>query len=540
MNTIFYNGKCFSQDNSYPYCSALAVKNDVIIAMGNDDEILSLTTPKTYIIDLQGRLILPGFIDSHVHLLFYAHQANLINLSNVNNFSQAKNLISKKIPWAEKNGQWLQGIGFNQYFWYDKIMPTRKDLDSISTAIPITIRRACYHISVCNTKALEIIGLIDENKNDTKFNMGFYADGSPNGIIKEESQELISKALPPQSIEEIEEMIIRGCNDAASCGITELQSDDFMMIPGDNGESIMNIYKKLSLNNQLPIRIYQQCLLWEKNNLLSFLKKGHMTGDDFGLYRIGPLKLISDGSLGAHTAYMKEPYENDPYTCGVLNYTDEELYSICKLAHNAGMQIAIHSIGNGSLEQVLKTYRIIQLENPRTNCRHGVVHCQIMDSKQQDSFKKQTILAYVQPVFIRSDMDIVDDCVGKKLGASSYNWRRFEDLGVHQICSSDCPVESFNILSNIEYAVTRTDFETNRCWHPENAVTLEEAIKMFTIEGAYASFSENIRGTLTVGKKADLVILSKDIFEIPANEIHTTMVDLTMVNGKTVYTRQNQ
>ena len=234
---------------------------------------------------------------------------------------------------------------------------------------------------------------------------------------------------------------------------------------------------------------------------------------------------------------MRKPYLNEPGTCGLARYTDEQLYEICKTAHNNGMQLAIHCIGDASLEQALNALKKLQLDYTRTNCRHGIVHCQIMDNKQHDMFHELNLLAYVQPIFLRCDMNIVDECVGSELAKQSYNWRRYEDTGVHQSGGSDCPVEAFDILPNIEYAVTRTNPDTGKSWYPENKVTLKEAIRIFTYEGAYASFSESIRGSLSVGKYADLVVLDKDIFEVPENQIHNINVDITMVGGKIAYSR---
>lgn len=538
MDTIFYNGKIYTEDRAYPICSAVAVKNGVIVALGEDEEILMMADADTEKIDLAGRLMLPGFVDTHLHMLFYAQEASLIDLTDCKSYDDVKRLCAERVDWAQANDKWVQGTGFNQDDWDEKIIPTRKDLDQITEEVPLTIRRTCHHVTVCNTKAMETMGLMGEKEDVTQINMGFFEDGSPNGILKEDSQNAVTDALPLPNKEEIKKLILFGCNRAAAQGITELHSDDFMLIPGEAGEKVMEAYRELSEAGELPIRIYQQCMLWGKDLLQQFIDKGHRTGESYGFYRVGPLKIVTDGSLGAHTAYMRKPYANDPQTKGKANYTDEQLYEMCKLAHDHGMQIATHCIGDGSLQQILDAYEKVQMENPRTDCRHGVVHCQIMDEEQQDQFRKQNLLAYVQPVFVRYDMNIVDDCVGSDLAKTSYNWRRFEDLGVHQSGGSDCPVEKFDILPNIEYAVTRTNRELQKSWYPENAVTLEEAVKLFTYEGAYASFAENVRGSITVGKYADLVVVDKDIFEIPVEEIHTATVVMTMVNGRVAYKRQ--
>lgn len=533
MDTIFYHGNIYTQDPACPKCSALAIKNGIIIALGNDEDILSMATGRTKLINLNGHLMMPGFVDTHMHVMFYAQLAGMIDLSRARSFEDVRRLFADKITEnsADKD-KWVQGIGFNQDTWDIKQVPTRRDLDLISTEIPITIRRACYHITVCNTKAMEIMGLMKEQQESTTVNMGFYPDGTPNGLLNEDSQNLVSNALPLPSLEDLQQMILSACQDAAAQGITEIHTDDFTVIPGDWGRTIMAAYTTLSKDNKLPVRIYQQCSLWDMDSLKNFLSAGYCTGDDFGFYRIGPLKLIADGSLGAHTAWMRKPYKNAPDTCGSPNMSDDEMYSLMKYAHDRGMQIATHCIGDASLEQALNTYERIQLENPRSDCRHGIVHCQIMDSAQQDRFQKQNILAYVQPIFLRSDMHIVDDCIGAENSSQTYNWRRYVDLGVHMSGGSDCPVEPFDILPNLAYAVTRTNPDTGESWHTENGLTLEEAVKMFTAEGAYTSFAEKIRGSLSVGKCADMVVLDKDIFNIPSSEIHTAKVLLTMVGGK--------
>lgn len=535
MDTIFYHGNFYTGDQFVPHCQAIAVKNGVILALGQDKDILPLASDTTKCIDLQGKFVLPGFTDSHMHLLFYAQLADMADLSKAGSFQDVKEICRSHIPQAAAEHKWVQGIGFNQDFWSEKRIPTRLDLDEISADVPITIRRACCHITVCNTPAMIAMGLMGEKRETTSINMGFFAEGTPDGTLREDSQNLISAVLPVPSQAGIESMILRACRQAAAKGITEIHSDDFQFIPGGYGDAIVAAYRHLSETGQLPVRIYQQCALWDLPSLEHFLEQGYRTGMSFGHYRLGPLKLICDGSLGAHTAWMRAPYQNDPSTCGKSNMTDEEIIALCQTAHDHNMQIAVHCIGDAALEQALSTLETVQCRNPRTDCRHGIVHCQIMDPAQQLRFQHNNLLAYIQPVFLRSDMHIVDDCVGTALGSQSYNWRRFADLHVHMSGGSDCPVEPFDILPNLEYAVTRTNPDTGVSWHAEHSLTLEEAIAAFTKEGAYASFSENIRGTLSVGKYADLVVLSQNLFSIPPSEIHTAEVDLTVADGKIVY-----
>ena len=261
---------------------------------------------------------------------------------------------------------------------------------------------------------------------------------------------------------------------------------------------------------------------------------GYKMKDKIGRFKFGPIKLLNDGSLGAHSAAMREEYKNDPGVKGLSLFTDEELHKIYEMSQQNGYDVVTHCIGDGSLEQVLKTVEKVIYDYPRVDCRHGVIHCQIMDEEQQERFKKFNMIAYVQPIFVKSDSNIVDDCVGPELAKQSYNWRRYIDLGVHQCGGSDCPVEPFDPLPNIYSAVTRKG-STGEAWYPENGVTLDEAIRMFTVEAAYASYEENERGTLGVGKYCDMVVLDKNLYEIDPDEIKDANVIMTVIDGEIVY-----
>lgn len=535
MNTIFYNGIIYTQDTAYPVCSAAAVKNGIITALGTNEEILQLKEKDTELIDLKGNFMVPGFTDSHLHFLFYAQEKSQIDLAGVRNFEEAVALCREHVESARRNGRWIRAAGFNQDFWEIKEMPTRGDLDRIAADVPVIMRRTCHHITVCNSKALELAGLLAERKESTCHEMGFYEDGTPNGVVREMTQNVVAEAMPPLSDREIKELIQAAAKDAARQGITEVQTDDFALIPGDCGERILNIYREMAEQDQLDVRIYEQCSVESPEGLRRFLENGHRTGESYGFFRVGPVKIIADGSLGAHTAAMMKPYRNEPSARGILNYTDEVMEELVAMAQEHHLQTAIHCIGDDALRQAVQALRKAHIKNPQGDIRHGIVHCQIMDKEQQNWFRELNLIAYIQPVFLRYDMNIVEECVGKEIAATSYNWRRFADLGVHLAGGSDCPVEKFDVLPNLEYAVTRTNPETGQSWYPENSLTVREALKAFTWEGAYASFSEQVRGTITVGKYADLTVMDRNILEIPSKEIHNAEILLTMTGGKVTY-----
>lgn len=283
------------------------------------------------------------------------------------------------------------------------------------------------------------------------------------------------------------------------------------------------------------LKYINSALSGQKEELSTFLSTENKPGKIFGRYKIGPLKVFEDGALGARTARLKDGYLNDLGKKGILIHPKEELYGLFETAHKNGMQIVTHCIGDESLEVTMDTYERVMTEYPRANPRHGIIHCQLMTEELQDRFRQLNVIAYVQPIFIESDMHIVDDCAGSELAKQSYNWRKFIDMGVHMCGSSDCPVENFDVLPNICYSVTRSNKDSSKTWYPENGITVDEAVKMFTIEGAYASFEESEKGSLSIGKYADLVVLDQDIYKIEPSAIKNVKVVMTISDGKIIY-----
>lgn len=539
MDTIFYNGKIKTMDKVSPEAEAVAVKNGIIARTGSNEEILSLGDSDTRKVDLKGKFVLPGFSDSHLHLIYYANTKRKVELSQAKSIEDVISLCQMGLERLPEGNQWLLGCGWNQDYWEVPVFPTRDDLDKISKDIPIAITRTCYHATVINSKAIEILGL---SENIPAFSNGIVETdekGQANGILRESAQNIIWNNLGAPEIEDLKNRIIDACMDAASKGITALQTDDFETFTGDTLDLIITAYKELAAEGRLPIRIYQQCLLRAPEKLQAFLDKGYKTGYESGFYKIGPLKLLNDGSLGARTAYLRKPYCDDSSTRGVALYDQENLTRMIKMGHDNGMQIAIHCIGDAAIEMAVNSFEKVMLESPRIDPRHGIVHCQITDMELIERIRKLNLLLYAQPIFIRYDRQIINARVGRELGRTSYNWRAYADRNMHLSGGSDCPVEKFDIIPNIYCAVTGKNPENDQdpAWYPENCLSVDETIKSFTIEGAYAAFQENERGTLSVGKYADMVVLDKNIYEIPEEQIKNIQVEMTIVNGVIKYSR---
>ncbi|MBQ5797419.1 MAG: amidohydrolase [Firmicutes bacterium] len=538
MNRIYYNGVIKTLDEAYPEVSAIWVKDGVIVRVGDDETILALAEADTETIDLEGKFVLPGCVDSHMHLYMGGAFARRINLDPVKSYAEVVALIEAALPKAREEGGWVVCGRFNNEYWSDtNKVPDRHDLDAIAADVPIFMQRACGHMSTCNTKALQLGGLWEERKDTTKQTMDFGEDGLPNGYLRERTTSVLSKTFMSFEVEDMKKLIMESCETALSKGLVGVHSHDFNIVAqrgdGDQG-MVLQAYKELVEEGKLPIRVYQQCTFRTHEQIDDFLSWGYKQNDNIGRFRFGPVKFVADGSLGSHSAAMRKPYKNDPEMTGILNLSDELLLGLAEKAAAAGFDMVAHCIGDRSLEQVMNVFEYTTRKYPRANTRNGIIHCQVMDSKQQDQFKEMNMVAYVQPIFVKSDGLVVDDCVGEELGRQSYNWRRYIDMGVHQCGGSDFPVEPMDPLPNLYYAVSRMT-QKGYPWYPENGVTLDEAVRMFTVECAYASHEEATRGTLGVGKYCDMVVLDRNIYERPIEELLETQVLMTIVDGEVAY-----
>lgn len=535
---ILVNGKIYTMDMNNSRVDAVCIKGNKIEKIGKKSELMNLIEKDTKIIDLGGKTVLPGFNDSHTHLLNYGNAMLNVDLVGVKSIEEINDRVVKYIE--EKNnekGMWIRGWGWNQdYFLNSNDFPTRYDLDKISPLHPMVLTRACGHVSVVNSKALELLNINKETPQVEGGQFDLDKDGEPTGIFREKALYLIYDALPSPSVGEIKEMIINAVKNMNSCGITSIGTDDFEAFPGKNYDNVIKAYLELKKENNLNMRIYEQCLLPTKCRLEEFLSKGYHTGWGDEFFKIGPLKLLVDGSLGARTAALMEPYSDDPTTHGIVVYDQEELDNIIGLAHKNNMQIAIHGIGDRAMYMAFESIEKALEIDKRTDHRHGIVHCQITDEHLLKKFKEIDAIAYIQPIFLDYDWHIVKARVGEYREKTSYNWKSLIETNVNIACGSDAPVETFDVLKGIYEAVTRKDLkgQPEGGWLPEQSLTVEEVVYGYTMGGAFASFEENIKGSIEEGKLADMVVLSEDIFEIQEGKIKDVKVVMTIFDGKII------
>lgn len=403
MDAIFYNGMISTLDNRDSVLEAVGVKNGLICFAGTNQEAECVYAKER--IDLQGKLLLPGFVDGHMHLLSYAFVENSVKLFECKSVDETIKQAKEYLELNEKNIKWIYCRGWNDDKFSIRRYPTRQELDNISLDMPIIFVRVCGHVAVCNTFALNKIRKLPTFKKLEK-EMDFET-----GLIKEGAVQLFYSVLEKPSQDFVEDLIKLSMKDLNAEGITGCQCDDFSSIPGADWELVVNSYKSLQNKNEMTVRVYEQCLFERIDEFRNFLNKGYRTGNGGDFFRIGPLKLLQDGSLGAMTAALMEPYENSD-NIGIAIFSQSELDEIINLAHENDMQVAVHCIGDRAMKMTIDSIKKANMKNHKEDCRHGIVHAQITNERILEEMSIHSIIAYIQPVFIDLDMNMVEEKIG--------------------------------------------------------------------------------------------------------------------------------
>lgn len=535
MRTAYYNGAVYT--GKLPLSQAFIVEDGRFLVTGTNDAVLAALSARDARIDLQGRFVCPGFNDSHMHLLGFGSMLNAAQLAE-HTGSLADMLACLRLFLAEnppREGQWLVGRGWNQDLFSDvRRMPDVRDLDAISTEVPILATRACGHCCVVNSKALELAGIGPDTAAPVGGTIG-RENGMPDGRLYDNAIELVQRVLPVPGREEIRRMLRAACARVNQYGITSVQTDDYQVFPGVSWQLINEVYREMAESGALTLRVCEQAQFTEAPGMEAFIAAGNKTGTGTDCFRIGPVKLLGDGSLGSRTAHLSRPYADDPGTQGFSLYTDEHLNRMVSTAHARGMQLAIHAIGDACLDQVLNAIENALAENPRADHRHGVVHCQISRPEQLARIARLGMRVYAQSIFLDYDNHIVEKRAGRELAASSYAWKTLMENGVSVSNGSDCPVELPNVMTGIECAVTRTSLDGTGPYLPDQAFSVRQALDSFTIRGAEASFEEAYKGIIAPGYLADFTVLGENPFATEPRRLHEIPVLACCLGGKRVF-----
>ncbi len=535
MDLILQNGNIFTMDEKCPKASAVAIENGKVVAVGCDADILKLAGEKTKVFDLRLKTVIPGFSDSHLHNVKYGIFTNCCNLSKCTSLQELIDVTRKFInDNSIKLWDWVIGTGWNQDLFDVKLYPTKADLDLISKDHPIVMFRTCSHLLLVNSKALEILG-IDETTPQVE---GGYFDVNL-GLFRETASELVQVSIKSYDVATLKSIIKKACEDLLKQGITSIHTDDFNM--SVDHKRIIQAYSELAEERNLPVRVTQQCLVSNQEELEDFINCNYKDLNINNFYRIGPIKIIADGSLGARSAALREPYADAPNTEGILIHNEHELKKMVETCQKFGYYVAIHCIGDKALELAIDSIDYARKKYPHNTLRHGIVHCQITDENLLNRIEEMDLLIYAQPIFLNYDLHIVEERVGKKLASSSYNFGRLVRNGVHLSMGTDSPVEKFNPMENIYCAVTRKDISgyPKGGFNPEQSITVEESIKAYTYEPAYCSYEESIKGKIKNGYFADITVLSDDIYNINNEKLLDVKVEMTIVDGIIRYRSNN-
>lgn len=416
-------------------------------------------------------------------------------------------------------------------------MPTRYDLDQVSLDRPVCAVRACGHALAVNSCALERLGITADTVSPEGGEIG-NTNGEPNGLFFDNAMDLVYRAFAAPDRESVKQMIRAACRSLNAYGVTACQSDDYCVFSALPWQEIHAAFRELEEAGELSVRVYEQCNFTNVSDLREFLDAGNRTGQGSDRFRIGPLKMLGDGALGPRTAYLSEPYADEPDTCGIPVFSQETFDEMIGLAHENGMQTAVHAIGDACLDRVLSAMERALAAHPRENHRHGIVHCQITRPDQLDKIASLGLHVYAQSIFLDYDIGIVEARVGKERAASSYSWKSLMQRGATVSNGTDAPVELPFALGGIQCAVTRRNLSgTTGPYLPEEAFSVKEALDSYTSASAYACFAEDHMGKIAPGMLADFVVLGENPFLTSPQEIHRIPVFRTYVGGMEVYRR---
>ena len=529
MKTAYIGGLVYTGKLSLQ--QAFLVENGRFAAVGSNEEILALNADS--VVSLDGKFVCAGFNDSHMHLLNLGQALSVAPLHLYSSSLESMILCLQQMQ--PGRGGWILGRGWNQDFFQDvHRMPNRWDLDRVSDKFPVCAVRACGHAMVINSKALELLGITTHTPQIPGGEI-VMEDGVPNGILFDNAMDLVYAAVPAPEKEDIKGMLLAGCAALNSYGITSCQSDDYCVFQNVPWQVINEAYRELEADGTLTVRVYEQANFTNLPALSAFVEAGNNTGSGSDTFRIGPLKMLGDGALGARTAYLTKPYADDPTTRGLSVFTPDVFDEMIGYAHANGMQVAVHCIGDACLDLVLSSIEKALAAHPRLDHRHGIVHCQITRPDQLQKIADLDLHVYAQTIFLDYDLHIVNQRVGEDLAGSSYSWKTLMDKGVTVSNGSDCPVELPNVMGGIQCAVTSRDLNGSGPYLPQEAFSIQEALDSFTIAGAKASFEEAIKGQIAPGMLADFVILGENPFNADVNKLKDIPILATYLGGNLVY-----
>jgi len=513
---VLLNGNIVTMDRRLKRARAVAVVGERILRVGKNSDVRPLITKKTKVLDLRGKTVIPGMIDTHIHFVDYGLSLGRIDLRGVRSIAEIQDKVASKAK-ETRAGGWILGRGWDQERLKEKRYPNRLDLDKAAPGNPVLLNRVCGHVCVTNSLGLQVAGITKETPDPQGGQIDKDpATGEPTGVLRDEAMPLVWRHVPPPTKAELVAAIDAASRSALSSGLTTVHA-----LLRDS--SYVEALQEAQATGRLGVRVYMGIAV---DLLDSLIGLGIKTGFGNDWLKIGCVKILLDGSLGGRTAALKEPYADDPNNKGLLLYQEEELLQLVSKAHDSGYQLAIHAIGDYAIDLSLGAIEEAQRKTPRKDRRHRVEHASIINPEQIERMSRMEVIASVQPAFVTSDFWALDR-VGRKREKWVYP---FKTLFRKVVASggSDCPVERINPIEGIWAAVTRGGFL------PAERLGVDQVLHMYTVNAAYASFDEDEKGSISERKLADMVVLSKDPFKVPPDKLRSIKVEKVIIGGKIV------
>jgi predicted amidohydrolase YtcJ len=526
---IYFGGTILTINEKEPIVEAVGVEGEKIALTGNLDHIKENFGTNYHLVDLKGHTLLPGFIDCHLHPIIFIYYQLSPNLSNITSLAELKSYLHE-ICKNKKKDELIICFNLKEENFDIPKLPSRWELDDACPDHPIFVMRYDSHIGIANTKALKLANIDETTTVIEGGEIRKDKEGRINGIISEKALNLILSKIAFPEVNKMREAAIKTFKILAEKGITSLHG---ILSAGTNSEfgsaGAVEIPLRKSFHDHILQNWYALINIEKPSKLHKFRKPPLDEGKKDSKFKVGCLKLFLDGTFGAKTACMFEPFSDAPNNCGYCVVKEEEIYEKMKEAHNDGYQIAIHVIGDKGNRIAMNLYKRLLDEFPRENHRHRIEHASMLTDDVLKDMAEYNIIASCQPPFINSEFKWLPRRLGEKRCKYTYPMKSIIDKGIILASGSDCPIEDPNPILGLNALVTRNGFI------PEQCITIEDAIKSYTINAAYAAFEEDIKGSIEPGKLADLVILDKNPFEVSKEEIKKIQVLETIIRGKIVY-----
>ncbi len=532
-DTLFLNGNVYTANEKQPYAEAIGVKGDRIVFVGTNPGAQKFRGEKTRIVDLHGATVTPGFTDSHCHIFGIGEREMTLNLEGTNTLDEFLTKVRERIGKIER-GKWLTGRGWIETFWKPPQFPSRGDLDKVAPDNPVLLERADGHAAIANSAALKLAGVNGRTLNPFGGEILKEKDGEPTGMLLDNAQDLVRSKVPKPTDYEREQALLLGVKREIELGWCEIQNAGSEL---DDQAIIRRAFEA----NKVGLRIYNAAF-GPGAAAKELLKDGPTLNAFDHHFTQRTIKVIFDGALGSRGAALLAPYSDQPDSSGYLTQKPEELLPMFKEALRGGIQVETHAIGDRANRVILDLYeQALKAVPPEQRKirepRWRVEHAQILSEQDVARFARLGVIASMQPSHAISDLFFAPSRLGMERLAGAYAWNSLVKSGAIICGGSDAPVERGEPMIEFYAAVARKSIhgEQREGWHPEQAVTREQALKMFTVDSAYAAFEEKEKGSIEVGKLADFTVLSADIMKIPAPEILKTNCEMTIIGGEIVF-----